>query len=160
MTKLRHYKDGDIDNIPVRVDDFPRGMMGPLLALSDMGFTLEDDDGNVVMCMGTSHLWPGVVDVWSAVHPDSGVPAITLVRETRKVLDDYCELHAVKRCNSMAFNDEQRKWMELLGFVREGVREKYGPRGQDVIDMVRWTRRGKSNDRVQTTTQEKQRAAV
>ena len=146
---LRAYKDGDIDAIPVRVGDFPRGIMGPLLMLSDGAGTLLDEDGKILMCMGTAHIWPGVVDVWSYVHPNSGTSALTLIRETRKWLNDYCTLYGVRRCNALAFNEEQRKWMALLGFVREGIKEAYGPDGQDVIEMVRWGKRGKRNERLQ-----------
>lgn len=159
MTQLRSYKDGDIDAIPERVDDFPRGLMGPLLAMSDTAFTLLDDEGNILMCLGVAHIWVGVADVWTAVHPNSGTSTLRLVRETRKIMNDYAEVYGVRRYNSMAFNDDQRKWMEVVGFVQEGVKHAYGPREQDVMDMVWWTRRGKRDERVQTEKQVERRAA-
>ena len=158
MTKLRSYEDGDINAIPERVDDFPRGLMGPLLAMSDTAFTLLDDEGNILMCLGVAHIWVGVADVWTAVHPDCGTSTLTLVRETRNVMNDYAAVYGVRRYNSMAFNDEQRKWMEVVGFVQEGVKHAYGPREQDVFDMVWWAGRGKRNERLQTKRQGKRRA--
>lgn len=149
MTKLRAYKAGDIDEIPERAEDVHRQWFESLLILSDTAMTLTDDDGNVAVVMGSCMLWQGVADIWSLVHPDSNVPAITLVRDTRKIIEDYCLELGVKRCNSMAFSEDQHKWMKLLGFVDEGVKRNYGPAGQDVIDMVKWSKRVQGNERVQ-----------
>jgi hypothetical protein len=140
MTKVRAYQTGDVDHIPRRAEDLQRRWFDAVIILSDHGFTLTDDDDDVVVCMGTAMLWPGVVDTWSLVHPESGVPALTLVRDVRKVLEDYCQVYGVYRCNAQAFDDDQHRWMQLLGFVDEGVKERYGPQGQDVISMVKWYR--------------------
>ncbi len=149
MTKVRAYRRGDIDQIPERVEDVHRQWFEAMLMLTDTAFTLTDDDDNVCVIMGACMLWLGVADMWSIVHPESKVPALTLVRDTRKLTEDYCTEYAVKRCNSMAFSDDQHQWMKLLGFVDEGVKVGYGPAGQDVFDMVKWSKRGRGNERVQ-----------
>lgn len=149
MTKVRAYKQGDIDTIPERVEDVHRQWFESLLILSDTAVTLTDDDGNVCVVMGSCMLWVGVADIWSLVHPESKVPSITLVRDTRKIIEDYCLEYAVKRCNASAFSNEQHQWMRLLGFVDEGRKTNYGPAGQDVIDMVKWSKRVTGNERVQ-----------
>lgn len=138
MTKIRAYQTGDVDQIPRRAEDVQRNWFDALIILSDHAFTLTDDDDNVVVCMGSAMLWPGVADMWSLVHPESKVPALTLVRDVRKVVEDFCQVYGVHRCNAQAFNDDQHKWMQLLGFVDEGVKKRYGPQGQDVISMVKW----------------------
>ncbi len=138
MTKVRAYQTGDVDQIPRRAWELQRRWFDALIILSDHAVTLTDDDDNVVVCMGSAMLWPGVADIWSIVHPESSVPALTMVRDTRKVIEDYCQVYGVHRCNAQAFNDDQHKWMQLLGFVDEGVRVRYGPQQQDVIAMVKW----------------------
>ncbi len=140
MTKVRAYQTGDVDQIPRRAWELQRRWFDALIILSDHAVTLTDDDGNVLVCMGSAMLWPGVADIWSIVHPETGVSALTLVRDTRKVIEDYCQVYGVHRCNAQAFDDDQHKWMQLLGFVDEGVRERYGPQQQDVIAMVKWYR--------------------
>lgn len=140
MTKVRAYQTGDVDQIPRRAWELQRRWFDALIILSDHAVTLTDDDDNVVLCMGSAMLWPGVADIWSIVHPESGVPALTLVRDTRKVIEDYCQVYGVRRCNAQAFDDNQHKWMQLLGFVDETKLHKYGPQGQDVIGMVKWYR--------------------
>lgn len=138
MTKVRAYQTGDVDQIPRRAWELQRRWFDALIILSDHAVTLTDDDDNVAVCMGSAMLWPGVADIWSIVHPESSVSALTMVRDTRKVIEDYCQVYGVHRCNAQAFNDDQHKWMQLLGFVDEGVRERYGPQQQDVIAMVKW----------------------
>jgi hypothetical protein len=138
MTKVRAYQTGDVDQIPRRAWELQRRWFDSVIILSDHAVTLTDDDDNVVLCMGSAMLWPGVADIWSIVHPESGVPALTLVRDTRKVIEDYCQVYGVYRCNAQAFDDDQHKWMQLLGFVDEGVKKRYGPQQQDVIGMVKW----------------------
>ena len=140
MTKLRAYKTGDADQIPKRAEDLQRRWHETLIILSDAAVTLTDDDGNVQVVMATVMLWPGVADFVSLVHPEPTVPVITLVRDTRKVVEDYCQVMGVTRCNADAYNDDQLKWMRALGFVEEGKRERFGPQGQDVHIMVKWYR--------------------
>lgn len=138
MTKVRAYQTGDVDHIPRRAEDLQRRWFDALIILSDHAVTLTDDDGEVLVCMGSAMLWPGVADIWSLVHPETGVSALTLVRDTRKIIEDYCQVYGVHRCNAQAFTDIEHKWMQLLGFVDEGVKKRYGPQGQDVISMVKW----------------------
>ena len=138
MTKVRAYQTGDVDHIPRRAEELQRRWFDALIILSDHAVTLTDDDDNVLVCMGSAMLWPGVADIWSLVHPDSGTQALTLVRDTRKVIEDYSQVYGVHRCNAQAFNDDQHKWMQLLGFVDEHVKKRYGPQQQDVIGMVKW----------------------
>ncbi len=138
MTKVRAYQTGDVDQIPRRAEHQERKWFDALIILSGHAVTLTDDEDNVCVCMGSTMLWEGVADIWSLVHPDSAVPALTLVRDVRKVIEDYCQVYGVHRCNAQAFDDDQHKWMQLLGFVDEGVKVRYGPQGQDVIAMVKW----------------------
>ena len=138
MTKMRAYQTGDVDQIPRRAEQLQRKWFDALIILSDHAMTLTDDNDKVLVCMGSAMLWPGVADIWSIVHPDSGTHALTLVRDTRKVMEDYCQVYGVYRCNAQAFDKDQHKWMQLLGFVDEGVKERYGPQQQDVISMVKW----------------------
>ena len=138
MTKVRAYQTGDVDQIPRRAEQLQRRWFDALIILSDHAVTLTDDDDNVLVCMGSAMLWPGVADIWSLVHPESGTHALTLVRDTRKVIEDYCQVYGVHRCNAQAFDEDQHKWMQLLGFVDEHVKARYGPQQQDVIGMVKW----------------------
>lgn len=138
MTKVRAYQTGDVDQIPRRAGEVQRNWFDSLIILSDHAVTLTDDDDNVLMIMGTAVLWPGVADIWSLVHPETGTSALTLVRDMRKLLDDFCQVYGVYRCNAQAFDADQHKWMQLLGFVDEGVKKRYGPQGQDVTSMVKW----------------------
>lgn len=147
MTKVRAYQTGDVDQIPRRAEQLERRWFDTVIILSDHAVTLTDDEDNVLVCMGTAVLWPGVADIWSLVHPDSGTHALTLVRDVRKLLEDFCQVYGVRRCNAQAFDADQRKWMQLLGFVDENVLHKYGPQAQDVIGMVKWYRARKEEVR-------------
>lgn len=136
--EVRAYEVGDEDLIPAQVSDHHRKIIGGLALVGTM-FTIETE-GRAVVVVGGMELWPGVGEVWSLVHPNSGVPARALVRVVKTHLEDWAKLQKWWRVNAMAMDEKQGRWMRLLGFEHEYTQRRGGPGGIDLHGMVKWIR--------------------
>jgi hypothetical protein len=136
--ELRAYEVGDENLIPAQVSDWHRQVMSGLALVGHM-LTIESG-GQVVVVIGGATLWAGVGEVWSLVHPNSGVPARALVRIVKSSLEDWAKMEKLWRVNAMAMDDKQMRWMRLLGFEHEYTQRRGGPEGIDLHGMVKWIR--------------------
>lgn len=136
--ELRAYEVGDENLIPAQLADWHRKVWSGLSLVGTM-CTIESE-GRAVAVFGGVKLWPGVGEVWSLVHPDSGVPARALVRLCKSTVEDWARMEELYRVNAAAFDEKQQKWMRLLGFEHEYTQRRGGPEGIDIYGMVKWIR--------------------
>lgn len=94
-------------------------------------------DGRIIACMGFIEIVPGVVEVWliPSIYVKS-IPKLFLktVKSRLEVLASTLGFH---RMQTIGLIDEaSEKWMEWLGFVREGVMVQY----LNKKDYIIWAR--------------------
>ena len=91
------------------------------------------EGGALVGCSGLSFLWPGVAMGWAIFDP----PALrnyrlTVIRTYRAWIPELMRQHGIQRLHTHVYDDQVLiRWIEVLGFKREGLMRKYGPGGQD-----------------------------
>ena len=90
-------------------------------------------DGHLVLSAGVWQLWPGVGEAWL-------LPSARLlsrprgpVRIVRRFLDEIAKREGYTRVQATTHADFDRgeRFLEWLGFEREGVLRKFGPDGSD-----------------------------
>lgn len=80
-------------------------------------------NGKVIGCAGVILMWPGVGHAWVALSSEAAAHGIWLTRTIRNVLRDIirgCALHRIEAVVYEGYKGNER-WIELLGFEREGV---------------------------------------
>ena len=83
-------------------------------------------DGQILFAAGVVQMWPGVLDGW--IIPTVYVPShpIWFVKKVKQYFEAMAETFKCHRFQTVSPDDEQHaKWMELLGFKREGTLEQY-----------------------------------
>lgn len=104
------------------------------LARSVAGWTLRDEDGHIIVSMGTLPIWPGRGQGW-AVFNYSRIKPQHMVQITRLAKKYLYELSVFRRIEItvVADFDDGIRWAELLGFKRETPEpmKNYGPEGED-----------------------------
>jgi len=88
-------------------------------------------DGSLVACAGIMNMWPKVGAMWSLISkniPGNGVLAVRSAKERiENVMQDYRRIQVEVLTDS----DVSVRFIEFLGFTREGTMKSYGPGGQD-----------------------------
>lgn len=83
-------------------------------------------DGRILFCAGFVVLWEGVADFWmvpSVYTKDYPFVFYRLVRRYLKVIPKTFRLH---RMQTTSYDDAfHEKWMQKLGFEKEGVMKQY-----------------------------------
>lgn len=87
----------------------------------------------IVACIGLMVIWDGNAECWTVAsdevkkHP---VAFHKFVFNTMKIFEDSLNLRRIS-ANTSSKTDKGRRWLESLGFRREGLMLNYGPEGQD-----------------------------
>src|SRR5665213_1701191 len=90
-------------------------------------------DGRIIACFGYIQVLPGVAEVWLLPSIYMGTCFIPLVKEVDGYLKSTAEIFKWHRIQTVTQDIEQhRKWMQVLGFVEEGVMKKY-LKGNDYV---------------------------
>jgi len=97
------------------------------------GVTLIDGD-NVVAAGGFLPIWSGRVLAWALI--GKGASMIAVTRAAREILSRFSELPRIEATIDLTF-PEAIRWIELLGFQREGTMRKCGPNGEDFAMYAR-----------------------
>ena len=90
-------------------------------------------DGKLVGCAGVCLFWPGVGEAWVAFAPE----VLNLRKEAYHYVGDYLQRimdeHNLRRVQATANTQWTLaiKYLENLGFKREGILRKYDPFGND-----------------------------
>lgn len=92
-----------------------------------VGVTLMDGD-KVVAAGGLIPIWSGRVLAWALIGAGANMHAVT--RAAVDFLRRFRELTRIEATIDLTF-PEAIRWIELLGFQREGIMRKCGPNGED-----------------------------
>lgn len=116
------------------------------LEMDGPGFTGRLPDGRVLGCAGMQSVAPWVADFW--LIPSGLIPEYPLAFH-KTVLAKFKELLAsstARRIQGVVDPKfpERTRWIERLGFVKEGTMRAFGPDGQD-MDLYAMIR-GEQND--------------
>jgi hypothetical protein len=92
-------------------------------------FKAED---NIVFCAGVHDIWPGVGAAWSVISPRSYKYCRMLWAMKWCVRELFDKLSYIRiQVGVDAQNETAIRFIEHLGFVREGYMRKFGPHGED-----------------------------
>lgn len=104
-------------------------------------YTIFDQDGRVLVCLGVQILWGRVGECWSVFSPEARKHPKAITEVTIKYLTRIVADFNLERLQAYARTDLKPawKWLEVLGFEREGCLRKFGRDGSDqyIYGMVR-----------------------
>jgi len=94
--------------------------------------TLEHDN-TPLLCAGITEIRDGVGELWSLFGAEMSRYPKTLVVYSRRIVDAWWNSGDFRRIQALVDDDSQvnRRFIEHLGFSREGTLRRYGPFGQD-----------------------------
>lgn len=100
----------------------------------DRAFTLIDN-GHLVVAGGIRQIWDGLGEAWMI--PSDRIPKykIKMIKTLRSHIDLITEEDGLRRLQATVRDDFDiaKKFIEFLGFKREGLMKNYGPDGTDHI---------------------------
>ena len=96
-------------------------------------------DGQVMGCCGLIVLWQGVAEPWMVSTGLCARYALSFHRAIKKGLDQVIQDLRLRRVQVAIHKDHviSHKWVERLGFKREGAMPAYGPDGSDYVRFGR-----------------------
>ena len=131
---IKPFKVEDFDNIKMKPDCWAASADRRLIeayAAAGPGWTLYDDSGEIIVCGGfIAGGWPGIADVWLIPSVSIGEYPLAVVKGVKGFLDATIERHNLYRVQATIMEPEV-KWIEMLGFEREGKLRKFGPNKED-----------------------------
>ncbi len=96
--------------------------------LNNFTYTLIAEK-DVIAVFGLKQMWPGVAEIWALTSELVHKYPVFFHKECIKLIKTHAEvlkLHRVQ-CSVRADYEEGLKWIESMGFKKEGLMEKYGP---------------------------------
>ncbi|MFA5158609.1 MAG: hypothetical protein WC451_05505 [Patescibacteria group bacterium] len=124
------FKIEDYDNMKVKPDSWCDRRLIEAYALAGTAWTLWADD-KIILCGGlVPGGWPGVADVWIAPSIFIDKYPLAAVKYVRGYLDKAIEVYGLWRVQA-TIAAEHCKWIELMGFQKEGLLRKFSPDKQD-----------------------------
>lgn len=127
--ELMEIRDIEIASSFVLPDAKDRMQMMAEASLAAGTFML---DGRIIFAAGVHQPWPGVLEGW--IIPTVYVPdyPVWFVKKIKGYFEAIAETFKCHRFQTTTFQDEQHeKWMELLGFKKEGVMKEYSHNKKD-----------------------------
>ncbi len=122
LTEIRDEL-GKIDGINEKIQEF-----------SDLGvaYTIFNKEIPIAVC-GAAVLWEGVADVWFLTTHHIDKCKFHFYREVIMGMEHIKELFNLHRiqCSVEFDNERSMKWLETMGFKREGLMIEYGPDRKD-----------------------------
>jgi len=100
--------------------------------LNNFTYTLVVNS-EVIAVFGLKQMWTGVAEIWALTSELVHKYPVHFHKECLKLIKthgDVLELHRVQ-CSVRADYPEGLKWIESMGFKKEGLMEKYGPNKMD-----------------------------
>lgn len=107
---------------------------GDALAQAGPAFTVTKGD-DVMACIGTIKQWPGNARAWAIISQDAGSCMLAMTRAIMGWLRFHNEgrIDCAVDCGFV----EAVRWVELLGFKREGTMRAYTPERRDCFLYAR-----------------------
>lgn len=117
----------------IEIEDFGIARLQALSALAQNGNGMTCiADGRVLACFGHYQYAPGFLEMW--LIPSIFVPeyAMLVSRRSREYILSIFSQVGVRRLQTSSPDDPfHNRWMQFLGFEREGVMRKLGQSGRD-----------------------------
>ena len=134
-TTVEHYMQASTD-LPVWSDRVgtARGVVASKCAWSAV-------DGDVLLgCAGIMRLWPGLGYAWALLTPAGRQRPLVVTRLVRQGLAEAMQREKYHRVQADAIkkHKEACRWLEVLGFTKEGIMRRYGADGEDFVRYVRF----------------------
>lgn len=101
---------------------------GQFLADAGPAFTGVDGD-RIVICAGLVPLWPGRSSLWALLSVHAAKFMLAIHRATLRFLATRTDRRIEATC-ATGFKEAHR-WLEMLGFTREGTLRGFTPEGFD-----------------------------
>lgn len=108
---------------------------GPALRDGGPCFTGLDDDGNVVGCSGVIKQWDNRAIAWALLSDWSGKHFFKIHKAVKRFLD-MTEFPRIEAFVDADF-EQGHRWVEMLGFEREGYMRQFTPAGKDAVLYAR-----------------------
>lgn len=141
MIKIRSYKISDIENFVEREKDkFPGGILGTIegVAANSITWSILHND-TVVAFLGVQILWVGVAQVWAITSDEARGHGLGLAKAAKQGLAWVKESYDIRRFNTtMKDDDENLKWIKMLGFEREYTMKHAAPEGGHLYGYVKF----------------------
>jgi len=96
-------------------------------------------DGRIIAVMGFIFVWQGVLQGWivPTIHVRS-VP-VSFAKTVKRYIEVIAETFKCHRFQTGSFDDEfHSRWMEWLGFEKEGVSKKFTPDKKNYVNYARF----------------------
>ena len=138
MLKLRPFKIDDVLQVQL---DYELGREGRCNLVEHPNiddFTLEDDEE--ILAVGGAHiLWPGVAEAWGLVSPSGKKHGRLFARYAKRRFEGMLKENDIKRMQAPihATDESGMRFVEWLGFEKEGLMRKYGLQGEDYVRVAR-----------------------
>lgn len=96
-------------------------------------------DGEVILCGGAKIVMPGMGEAWTYFSEDIHSHALAVHRIVKKMLQFIIDEHKLRRIQAISKETvpDAGRWLEALGFQKEGVLRKFGPEGDNFVLYAR-----------------------
>jgi hypothetical protein len=89
-------------------------------------------DGRILCIMGHFMLWPGVWEIFTFPSKYIDRYAYQYLKYSKRYLKTQMSVFGIRRYQTTSLDNEvTNRWMEFLGFTKEGNLKGYGPDGAD-----------------------------
>lgn len=105
-----------------------------------VGYTLFDDDMEILACAGVHLMWEGVAEGWIVMSVHGYKSPRTIARYTDRLFDTIMKDNSLRRIQASVSAADQRsvRFAKWLGFEDEGLMKQYGPDGGDYYRLARF----------------------
>ena len=138
MLKLRPFKIDDVLQVQLDYELGREGRCNLVEHPNIDAFTLEDDEE--ILAVGGAHiLWPGVAEAWVLVSPSGKKHGRLFARYAKRRFEGMLKENDIKRMQATihATDESGMRFVEWLGFEKEGLMRKYGLQGEDYVRLAR-----------------------
>ena len=130
------YVKGDAFRVKVRLGD----TMGEgIQEIPGAAWTLEDEDGNALMCFGISNPEHGISTLWSYISDDARGHGLQIVKFARPRIAAAMKALELRRLQAIVRADkpEYERFIKLFGFEFEGRIRRVTTDNKDVLMFSR-----------------------
>lgn len=114
------------------------GMMDATAFKAEKGeaYTLTID-GKVICIAGLFEMWPGVAEVWTLMSDEAHRYGIAITRFIKKLIAEHTGDYHRVQCTVAEDYEISHKWLNVLGFEREGLLRKFARTGDSYYMYAR-----------------------
>lgn len=88
--------------------------------------------GRIITCAGFVEIWPGVAELWQLPSIYVSECALVFSKTLKKYVENVAKNFQYHRLQTSCPSDQTHdRWMEFLGFVKEGTMKQYTFNKQD-----------------------------